>query len=352
MQKILSFLSLFLVLLLWISAYSAYLSPASFSAYLSVVSLCFPFFVVGVLGMLLVCLLFKPRVLWIPLVGIIGSFGTLRDYCPVNVPSPAPKGCLKILSYNVMCFGSWVRDENNELMVPQYICAQKPDVACLQECSFRDTLDQHAVVDIMRRNGYNFEWEKIEGNTLACASRFPIVKTEVLCCDNSHGAVVFYVALSSVDTLLVVNAHLESMNLTIQEREKFKDLVQKPEGADTIKGKREILKKIVDSALARALQADTIADFLRSHAEKNLILCGDFNDTPVSYAHRKVCAQLTDAFRASGNGIGRSFNKDAIYVRIDNIFCSSHWKPYACKIDNSVSYSDHYSISTYLKRLK
>lgn len=29
------------------------------------------------------------------------------------------------------------------------------------------------------------------------------------------------------------------------------------------------------------------------------------------------------------------FNRDAIYVRIDSIFCSSHFKPYAMRIDTS-----------------
>ena len=58
---------------------------------------------------------------------------------------------------------------------------------------------------------------------------------------------------------------------------------------------------------------------------------------------------LTDAYRATGNGIGRSFHKDAIYVRIDNIFCSDHWKPFAAMVENSVDYSDHYPVSAYLK---
>ena len=38
-----------------------------------------------------------------------------------------------------------------------------------------------------------------------------------------------------------------------------------------------------------------------------------------------------------------------IYVRIDNIFCSDHWKPFAAMVENAVDYSDHYAITAYLK---
>ena len=81
-----------------------------------------------------------------------------------------------------------------------------------------------------------------------------------------------------------------------------------------------------------------------------MILCGDFNDSPISYAHRTLDKVLTDCYVATGNGPGISYHHNAIFVRIDNIMCSSHWTPYGCKVDRSARHSDHYPIYCWLKR--
>ena len=36
-----------------------------------------------------------------------------------------------------------------------------------------------------------------------------------------------------------------------------------------------------------------------------IIICGDFNDTPVSYAYQQLGDNMIDAFLESGNGIGK-----------------------------------------------
>ena len=141
------------------------------------------------------------------------------------------------------------------------------------------------------------------------------------------------------------------MHLSGDERSEYHELVKSPTKADKVHGKLTLVRKIATGGYERAMQADTLAQFIDRHKGRKLIVMGDFNDTPISYAHHQVCSRLTDCFRATGNGIGRSFNRVAIYVRIDNIFCSSHFKPYAMGIDTSVSWSDHYPMVGYLKEL-
>ena len=53
---------------------------------------------------------------------------------------------------------------------------------------------------------------------------------------------------------------------------------------------------------------------------------------------------------ASANGPGISYHLSGFFVRIDNILCSDDWKPYACKVDNSIQSSDHYPIVCWLKK--
>ena len=58
---------------------------------------------------------------------------------------------------------------------------------------------------------------------------------------------------------------------------------------------------------------DAVEDYLAQHKDKPVILCGDFNDTPISYTrHRVASLGLTDAFREAGQGFGFSFRRNAI----------------------------------------
>ena len=49
-----------------------------------------------------------------------------------------------------------------------------------------------------------------------------------------------------------------------------------------------------------------------------IIVCGDFNDTPVSYTYNKIKGNLMDSFTISGVGIGDSYVKIPMF-RIDYI---------------------------------
>ena len=92
---------------------------------------------------------------------------------------------------------------------------------------------------------------------------------------------------------------------------------------------------------------DDVEEYLAQYKELPVILCGDFNDTPISYTcHRLSRAGLESAFSAVGKGLGRTFNRDAFVVRIDHAFASPQLVPLTCRVDNSVFFSDHYPLLT------
>ncbi len=62
----------------------------------------------------------------------------------------------------------------------------------------------------------------------------------------------------------------------------------------------------------RAPQADTIAHEIAASPHPYIIVCGDFNDTPISYTHRTIAQDLDDAFTQSGRGLGISYNQKQI----------------------------------------
>jgi endonuclease/exonuclease/phosphatase family metal-dependent hydrolase len=99
----------------------------------------------------------------------------------------------------------------------------------------------------------------------------------------------------------------------------------------------------------RAGQAEIVAGEIRKANGYYTIVCGDFNDTPLSYVHRTIQGPLADAYAESGFGLGISYNQNFFLFRIDHIFHSSSMDAYNCRVDTRVNLSDHYPIYCYLK---
>ena len=74
-----------------------------------------------------------------------------------------------------------------------------------------------------------------------------------------------------------------------------------------------------------------------------VIVCGDFNDTPLSYAYKKIKGDLIDSFVTCAIGIGESFVKIP-GLRIDYIMHDKAFKSFNYHKQKEVL-SDHYAIS-------
>ena len=94
--------------------------------------------------------------------------------------------------------------------------------------------------------------------------------------------------------------------------------------------------------------ADAVAQAIRTSPHSKIIVCGDFNDTPISYARRVIGQDMNDAFIQSGQGLGISYNQNRFYFRIDHILVSKNLRTYNCTVDRSIKDSDHYPIWCYV----
>ena len=74
-----------------------------------------------------------------------------------------------------------------------------------------------------------------------------------------------------------------------------------------------------------------------------VIVCGDFNDTPVSYAYRTVLGDLKDAFVESGRGISNTYNGILPSFRIDYILYDPKFSAGNYRRDK-VYLSDHFPV--------
>ena len=127
-------------------------------------------------------------------------------------------------------------------------------------------------------------------------------------------------------------------------------MIKSPETDKVKSGARVLIKKLAEASAIRAPQADSIAKHIKQNKYAYILVCGDFNDTPISYTHRIVSESLNDTFTDSGLGLGISYNQNQFYFRIDNILASKNFKSYKCTVDHSIKESDHYPIWCYLKK--
>ena len=111
-----------------------------------------------------------------------------------------------------------------------------------------------------------------------------------------------------------------------------------------MQGLRSIGARLKTAFAMRAEQAGMIASYI-SDSPHPVIAMGDFNDTPHSYAYRKIKKGLQDAFRRSGRGFGNTYAGDLPSFRIDHILLGDPLLPYQFKRIRK-KYSDHYPITS------
>ena len=80
-----------------------------------------------------------------------------------------------------------------------------------------------------------------------------------------------------------------------------------------------------------------------------VILCGDFNDTPNSFAYKQLSEGLNDSFVKGGKGLGKTYNGKFPALRIDYILHSPEIKLGKFET-NKQNLSDHYPLISYFQQ--
>lgn len=356
LAHLLSGISAFAVFVLWMCAASTWISPGHFK-WLGLMGLGYPLALLGVVLALLFTLLFAPRRAWIALLGLVSTWGFTMDYAPLRLFPPivptADTTALRVMSYNTENFGN--NDHQRRTALLDYVGAWHTDIFCFQEGSPDEHIMKRVEEQLAHSGLRHLRSLRGMGACLGIASRFPIVRHEEVSRSEGNAIGAFWLCPTPGDTLLVLSCHLRSNSLSGHERNTYHQLLQ---GRNQKSKKRSaqvslrLMRKIAQSSVERARMTNEAVAFLARHPKLPTIVCGDMNETAISYSHHRFTsgAQLTDVYRAAGSGIGRSFAKDGIYVRIDHGFCSDHFQPLRAHIDQQVHFSDHYPLLMTLRR--
>ena len=336
--------------LLCLSAFSPYLNPQT-SPVASCTGLFFPIFLIANVAFLFFWLFVYRKYALFPLLVLLVCWDSVRTYAPVNLfRENAPEEALKILSYNTRAFSNFAphtKEKPNEVL--EYLRNSDADIICIQEYIYGGKLKKKDIDYALRDYSYRHYYSMGKGaNGLGCYSRYPILSAQPIKYETKlNGSVAYYIKVKE-DTLVVINNHLESNKIQESDVETYQEMVDTPNWENVPSGMKKLLKKLSDAGVVRSKQADVLQERLRGLKGKKVILCGDFNDTPISYTHHTLGKDLQDAFVESGNGLGISYNRNRMYFRIDHILASKDLKIYGCRVDDSIEASDHYPIECYV----
>ena len=334
-----------------------HISPNSF-AYFSYFGLAYPIWLGIALLFIVFWFFFRRKLVWISILTILLGFNHLRHFFTVNFSDPLLKQKIEVLSYNVHIFNLYDLENRlaNRNAIFDFLKAEDAGIYCFQEFYHQDGSANFVTKDSMVKllntpyyhERYTHELTNKRYFGVATFSKYPIINKGEIPFENDPNNFCIYSDLVTViDTIRVFNAHIGSIRLQDDDYRFFNEDTAEDLYHNNEVGQR-ILKRLKIGFEKRAVQAEKTA----AEIEKSpypVILCGDFNDTPVSYCYRQFNRLLNDAFVTSGNGVGTTYIGEVPSNRIDYIFYSDKFES-AGFTTHDVDYSDHKPISCAIGR--
>jgi endonuclease/exonuclease/phosphatase family metal-dependent hydrolase len=294
------------------------------------------YLLVALLGFILFWLFAKPRWAIISIIAVLLAWGPLHHIFPFRVSAEftvqKPDGAMRIMTWNVEHFDILehkTHPETKQQML-ELIKAYQPDIACFQEMVGADSIAKaiNYIPDILQQTGfenYHYSWNRkldFDANHhfgIILFSKYPIINKQTISFPpNDYNSIFQYADIvKENDTIRVFNIHLQSLkfsndNLKYIDNPSVKD-------AEAVKESKSIISKLKKGFVKRGLQAGRIHDEI-SKSPYPVIVCGDFNDLPNSYAYSIIGSGLNNAFEQKGSGLGRTYSSISPTLRIDNIF--------------------------------
>lgn len=266
-------------------------------------------------------------------------------------PTPPAAGTqqVKVMSYNVRNFDlyNWKDNIPARDRMLNLIRKENPDIICFQEFYTEDKGELHNVKLLVNELGYKYyHFEKtltLRGKDHwgeAIFSKYPLQNPDKIVFSNSTGNIVAYAdADINGKTVRIFNAHLQSFKLANKEVQHINDISGGSAPETLVFG---ILAKLRNGFVKRSAQARILQDYIQK-SPYPVIVCGDFNDVPASYAYHTISKNLHDAFLLGDFGFGNTYNGLLPTLRIDYILLSKQFTPYDFYIINK-NYSDHYAV--------
>jgi endonuclease/exonuclease/phosphatase family metal-dependent hydrolase len=257
---------------------------------------------------------------------------------------------LHVLSWNVRQFDrlEWLKNTNSRSEMLTYIEEVAADVVCIQECFLEENNDPWMTKKRLLQASGLSHWaeefkfgrghQKLFG--LAVMSRHPIIQKSAIVFPNepNNSGMLVDIELDG-DTIRVFNVHLSSIHF---EEEDYEAVRTGPDSAERLR----LLSRLERAWEKRAVQAKIVAQHV-ADSPYPVVLMGDFNDVPVSFAAQQFQPYLVDAYSGGQGFLGATYIGDIPGMRIDFVLHSPIMKCRSYETGDVVL-SDHRPVSAHL----
>ncbi|HLP11018.1 MAG TPA: endonuclease/exonuclease/phosphatase family protein [Flavobacteriales bacterium] len=354
-NRIILLLNWLAIVFLLVACVSPWVNPESFTIP-AFFGLAFPFIFLANVLCLVWWLIFKKfRMLYSGIVLVLTFSYWNRSFNVYGSAAPAPEGSesSKIMSYNVRLFDlyNWIDNNKTKKKIFDFLKEQNADIYCFQEFFHQDApspfVTRDSLTKILKANhfveGYTHKLIQRQHFGLAIFSVYPVIASGEIKFENDPNNNAVWADLKrKTDTIRVYNVHLSSLRF---QKSDYEAIGQEPGPGQKRRSSAEqqILSRIKNAFIKRVSQTNTVLDHVKTSPYKNLV-CGDFNDTPVSYCYGQFSSILNDAFASSGSGWGATYTGRLPLLRIDYIWYSDKLNASGFKT-HDINLSDHYPIS-------
>lgn len=331
-----------------------YIHPESFPL-IPVFGLAYPLIILAFIGCMVLQVFFRRWWALSMLVLFLAGFGLhLRTYTfGGNEVKSNDVNSMKVMSYNVHLFDVYNSDtkqaDETRREILSFLKKESPDVVCFQEFYQQDRptnfVTKDSIIPLLGITDYQERYAHRRSGRrnfgIALFSKFPIIEKGEIRFDSDSDLKSFNFAIYSdivrdKDTVRVYNVHLQSIKLSADDKAA---LASKESGT----GFFHAMGKVMGAFPERAKQANRLMEHVRN-SPFPVVICGDFNDTPLSYTYQRFHNELIDAWRNCRTGIGKTYAGKIPAGRIDYIFHSGSIGSYDFQLQEK-ALSDHYAIS-------
>jgi endonuclease/exonuclease/phosphatase family metal-dependent hydrolase len=332
-------LNIWLIIFTLLSYITPFVSPDDMS-FLIFMGLAYPWFLLFNLIFIMMWALSRMPYWWYSAVCILLGYYYLTSVFGFNFFPKKPTGIsLKIMTYNVGAAPSNYLTKFND-----FIKNENADVICFQEFGGDMNHFKNLKESVINLNKYT-HFARLAANNTAIFSKYPILQQGFVPFENPNGAngcSFSDIQVNTTKTIRAYSVHLQSNEVSgladyLSEKAEFNRKSTWSKAFTMLKLVRRTSKK-------RAKQAEAISKHTAS-SPYPVILCGDFNDIPVSYTYRTMANNLKDAFRLGGKGFSSTYNGNIPALKIDNILVDKRISVFDCTI-GKVRYSDHYPMTS------
>lgn len=324
------------VIAMAMSVLSSYVDPVKFP-WMAYFGLAFwVIFMYNILILFLLLLMWL-RMAWVSIIALIISIpGVYKSF---SAGTAQEGGEFRVMSYNVLNFSDYYESgksrEEVANRVANFVLEQNPDVLCIQEfAEFKPKLgrkDCIAQYGELLKMPYQYYHTKQHYGSNVIFSKYPLSaldENDAMGGENEYGPVA-KVDAGKKGVFYVVCCHLTSFQLTNDEITVFSDTGNSKEEVKT--KSKSILVKLKNAYEKRSEEVSKMLEDIPNDGLA-IVLCGDFNDTPLSYTYHQIKrAGFADGFVKSGRGVGRTYAGKLPMLRIDYVWGNDQIQPTAFK---------------------